>query len=151
MYHSIIERIARNAFEDLSDRNLEPLLNRCASELTHTFAGEHALGGTRRSRAAFRAWLERLFRLFPELRFRIRDVLVAGPPWNTRLAIVWRDQGVAVDGVDYENEGIHRLRLEWGRLVELHATLDTQHLAHTLDRMAAAGIDEAAADPIENS
>lgn len=90
MYHTIIERIARNAFEDLSDRNLEPLLNRCASELTHTFAGEHALGGTRRSRAAFRAWLERLFRLFPELWFQIRDVLVAGPLWNTRLVIVWR-------------------------------------------------------------
>lgn len=32
--------------------------------------------------------------------------------------------------------------------MELHATLDTQHLERTLDRMAAVGIDEAAADPI---
>lgn len=151
MYHALTKRIARSAFEDLSSRNLEPLLDRCAPDVRHTFSGAHALGGTRHSRRALRRWLERLFRLFPELTFTIRDMMATGPPWNTRLAIAWGDQGVAADGVDYENEGIHRLRLEWGRLVELHAKLDTQHLARTLDRMAAAGIDEAAADPIENS
>ena len=151
MYHALTKRIARSAFEDLSSRNLEPLLDRCAPDVRHTFSGAHALGGTRHSRRALRRWLERLFRLFPELTFTIRDMMATGPPWNARLAIAWRDQGVAADGVDYENEGIHRLRLEWGRLVELHAKLDTQHLARTLDRMAAAGIDEAAADPIENS
>jgi ketosteroid isomerase-like protein len=151
MYHTLIKRIARNAFQDLSDRDVEPLLDRCAPEMTHTFAGEHALGGTRQSRQAFRSWLDRLFRLFPELEFQIDDILVGGPPWNTRLAISWQDRGVAADGVDYENEGIHRLRLEWGRLVELHAKLDTQHLERTLDRMAAAGIEEADADPIEGA
>lgn len=151
MYHALTKRIARSAFEDLSSRNLEPLLDRCAPDVRHTFSGAHALGGTRHSRRALRRWLERLFRLFPELTFTIRDMMATGPPWNTRLAIAWGDQGVAADGIDYENEGIHRLRLEWGRLVELHAKLDTQHLARTLDRMAAAGIDEAAADPIENS
>jgi len=151
MYHTIIRRIARNAFADLSDRKAGPLLDRCAPDMTHTFAGEHALGGTRHSRDAFRAWLVRLYRLFPELRFHIDDILVAGPPWNTRLAVAWQDRGVAADGVDYENEGVHRLRLKWGRLVGLHAALDTQHLERTLDRMAAAGIDEAAADPITSS
>ena len=151
MNHAIVKRISRDAFEDLSNRKVEPLLDRCAPNMTHTFAGEHALGGTRRSREAFRAWLKRLFRLFPELTFTIRDVMAAGPPWNTRLAIAWTDQGVAADGVDYENEGVHRLRLQWGRLTELRATLDTQHLERTLDRMAAAGIEEAAADPIENA
>ncbi len=95
--------------------------------------------------------MERLYRLFPELTFTIRDVMATGPPWNTRLSLVWRDRGVAADGVDYENEGVHFLRLKWGRLVELEATLDTQHLEHTLDRMAAAGIEEAAADPIEDA
>ena len=148
MYHSIVKRISRSAFEDLSDRNIEPLLERSAPDLYHTFAGEHALGGTRHSREAFRRWLERLYRLFPELRFDIREVIVSGTPWNTRLALSWTDRGVAADGEPYENEGIHLLRLKWGRLVELEANLDTQHLAGTLDRMAAAGIKEAAADPI---
>lgn len=149
MYHAIVKRIARNAFDDLSARKVGPLLERSAPDLRHTFAGDHALGGTRRSREAFRDWLERLFRLFPELTFTIDDVMATGPPWNTRLAISWTDRGTAADGVDYENEGVHLLRLTWGRLVELEATLDTQHLERTLNRMADAGIEEAAADPIE--
>jgi Ketosteroid isomerase-related protein len=148
MYHAIVKRIARNAFEDFSDRKVEPLVERSAPDLQHTFAGDHALGGTRHTREAFRAWMDRLYRLFPELTFTIRDMMATGPPWNTRLAIAWQDQGVAADGVDYENEGVHLLRLKWGRLTELHAKLDTQHLERTLDRMAAAGIEEAAADPI---
>lgn len=148
MYHAIVKRIARIAFEDLSDRKVEPLIERSAPDLRHSFAGDHALGGTRHSRQAFRAWMERLYRLFPELTFTIRDMMATGPPWNTRLAIAWTDRGEAADGVDYENDGVHLLRLEWGRLTELHAKLDTQHLERTLDRMAAAGIEEAAADPI---
>lgn len=151
MYHAAVKRIARNAFEDLSSRKIDPLLERSAPDLRHTFAGDHALGGTRHSREAFRAWLERLFRLFPELTFNIDDVVASGPPWNTRLAISWTDRGTVADGVDYENEGVHLLRLEWGRLVELEANLDTQHLERTLNRMAAAGIEEAAAEPIEKA
>lgn len=151
MHHFVVKRIARNAFKDLSNRKIEPLIERAAPNLRHTFAGDHALGGTRRSRAAFRAWMERLYRLFPELTFTTRDIMAAGPPWNTRLAISWKDQGVAADGVDYQNEGVHLLRLEWGRLVGLHAKLDTQHLEHTLNRMAEAGIEEAAADPIQDA
>lgn len=150
MYHTIIKRISKGAFRDLSNRKTEPLLGRCAPDLRHTFAGEHALGGTRRSRAAFRDWLQRLYRLFPELEFTVRDVLAEGPPWNTRLALSWADRGRAADGEPYENEGVHLLRLEWGQLVELNARLDTQHLERTLDRMAASGIEEAAADPIED-
>jgi ketosteroid isomerase-like protein len=150
MYHAIVKRIARDAFEDLSDREIAPLLDRAAPDLRHTFAGEHALGGTRHSRDAFRAWMKRLYRLFPKLTFNIRDMVATGPPWNTRLALFWADRGVAADGVKYQNKGVHRLRLEWGRLMELEAHLDTQHLEHTLNRMAEAGIEEAAADPIED-
>lgn len=151
MYHSIVTQTARTAFKNLSDRTVEPLLEQCAPDLRHTFAGEHALGGTRHSRAAFRAWLGRLYRLFPELQFTVRDVVVSGPPWNTRLALAWTDRGRAADGETYENEGMHLLRLKWGRLVDLEAQLDTQHLERTLDRMAASGIDEAAASPIEEA
>jgi ketosteroid isomerase-like protein len=91
MYHAIVKRIARNAFKDLSDRQVEPLIERAAPNLRHTFTGDHALGGTRHSREAFRAWMERLYRLFPELTFTIRDMMATGPPWNTRLALFWAD------------------------------------------------------------
>jgi hypothetical protein len=43
----------------------EYVLDQFAPTFTHGFAGAHALGGERSSRAAQRAWFERLFRLLP--------------------------------------------------------------------------------------
>ncbi len=151
MYRALTKWIARNAVGDLSNRNLDLLLHRWAVDVRHTFAGAHALSGTRHSRAAFWSWCGRPFRLFPELTRTVRDVTATGLPWNTRLAIARRDRGMAAEGVDQENKGVYLFRLEWGRLVVLESQLDTQHLERTLDWMAAAGIAEATADPIGHS
>lgn len=51
--------------------------------------------------------------------------MVAGTPWNMRIAVTWTDRGEAADGVAYENHGVHVLHVEWGRLTELSAVLDT--------------------------
>lgn len=148
MLHTIAKRQTLTAFEALSRRDADALLMRCADDMTHDFAGDHALGGTRRSKVAFARWIERLFRLFPVLEFEPRDVLVTGPPWNMTVAVLWTDRGEAADGEAYENAGAHELRLKWGRLTALRAHLDTQRLAATMDRMARAGIEDAAAAPI---
>jgi ketosteroid isomerase-like protein len=142
------KRQTLNAFAALSQRDPDTLLARCSEDMTHVFAGDHALGGTRRSKAAFASWIERLYRLFPVLEFRPREIFVRGPPWNTTVAVLWTDRGEAADGAAYENAGAHELRLAWGRLTSLRAHLDTQRLSATLDRMARNGLDEAAAAPI---
>jgi ketosteroid isomerase-like protein len=148
MFHSIAKRQTLNAFAALSRRDPDTLLARCSEDMTHVFAGDHALGGTRNSKAAFTRWIERLNRLFPVLEFQPREVLVRGPPWNMTVAVFWTDRGEAADGTPYENAGAHELRLTWGRLTALRAHLDTQRLSATLDRMARNGLDEAAAAPI---
>ncbi len=148
MYHFIIKQICRKAFDQLSRQNLDPLLAKCRPDMQHRFAGDHALGGVRHSRQAFRLWLKRLLTLFPDIHFTIKDMMVTGMPWHTRVAIVWSDQAYAADGVSYGNEGVHVLTLKWGKLQKLDARLDTQHLERALNRMAAAGIREAAAKPI---
>jgi len=48
----------------------------------------------------------------------------------------------------YENEGTHVLRFSWGRLVGLHAYLDTQKVEEVCERLAKEGIEEASAPPI---
>lgn len=48
----------------------------------------------------------------------------------------------------YENHGAHWIRIRWGTVTHIHAYLDTQRVAAACDRMAAAGIAEAAAEPI---
>jgi ketosteroid isomerase-like protein len=119
-----------------------------AADVHHVFPGDNALGGERHSRAAFALWLQRLYRLIPEIEFEVHEVAVRGWPWDTAVAIEWTDRGVAADGTAYVNEGAHWIRLRWGKAVEVHAYLDTEKVTRLLEGMAAAGIDEAAAAPI---
>jgi ketosteroid isomerase-like protein len=114
----------------------------------HTFAGDHALGGSRQGIPALRHWFQRLYRLFPTLQFEIVDVLVRGWPWNTRVVVRWIDRAQLAGDLHYENSGMHALQLRWGRLTELRAYLDTQILAATCAQLAAQGITEAAAPPL---
>lgn len=149
MYQIIFQNQARQAFENLNQGNYEPILKSMASRFTHTFSGSHALGGTRHTTEAMRHWFERLFRLSPGLHFDIKAILVKGSPWNTVVTVEWVDQFTALDGQPYSNEGVHVLRFLWGRVVEIHAYLDTQKVEAFMQRLAAVGIDEAVAPPIE--
>ncbi len=148
VYRYAIERIVRSAFSSLSAGDYQTLLSACASDVEHTFSGEHALGGTRHGREGLESWFERLFRLFPGLDFEVKTVLVRGWPWRTVAMVEWVDRARPADGSPYVNEGTHVLRLSWGRLVGLHAYLDTQKVEEALERLAEEGIEEAAAPPI---
>jgi ketosteroid isomerase-like protein len=84
----------------------------------------------------------------PDTTFDVQDVLVAGWPWNTRVATaVTVDVGVA-DGSRYHNVVHQFLRMRWGKITEVRTLEDTAVLAKTLDRLAAAGYAEAHAAPI---
>ena len=147
-YRYAVEGVVRFAFARLSAGDYRTLLMACASDVEHTFAGEHALGGTRHSKEGLERWFERLFRLFPGLDFEVKRVLVRGWPWRTEAMIEWVDRARPADGVPYVNEGCHVLRFSWGRLVGLHAYLDTQKVEEVCERLAQEGVEEAAAPPI---
>lgn len=147
-YRYAVERVVRFAFARLSAGDYQTLLMACASDVEHTFAGEHALGGTRHSKEGLEHWFERLFRLFPGLDFEVKRVLVRGWPWRTVAMVEWVDRARPADGVPYVNEGAHVLRFSWGRLVSLRAYLDTQKVEEVCERLAGEGVEEAAAPPI---
>lgn len=148
MYHALVRRKLRAVFASLSNGEYEPLLAGLAPSFDHVFSGTHALGGARHTPAGLRRWFERLYRLFPNLQFTVKHIAVSGPPWNTSALIEWRDAATPADGVPYVNDGTHVIRLRWGKLVSLHAYLDTAVLANACRRMADNGIAEAAAAPI---
>jgi len=147
-YRYAVAGVVRLAFGRLSAGDYHTLLMACAADVEHTFSGEHALGGTRHSKEALGRWFERLYRLFPGLDFEVKRVLVRGWPWRTVAMIEWVDRARPADGLPYLNEGTHVLRFSWGRLVGLHAYLDTQKVAAVCARLANEGIEEAAAPPI---
>jgi ketosteroid isomerase-like protein len=148
MYKSIARRKVRGLFEALSRGEWEATLRDVAPDVHHIFPGDNAIGGERHSKEAMRRWFERLYRLIPDLRFEVHHVGVTGPPWDMMVAVEWSDHGHASDGLPYENEGAHWIRLQRGKATYIHAYLDTEKVTAICDRLAEQGVGEAAADPI---
>jgi ketosteroid isomerase-like protein len=147
MYRAIVARRVRTTWEHLARGDYGYVLDQFGPRFTHSFAGDHALGGERSSPAAQRAWFERLFRLLPGIEFRIEDVLVRGWPWRTRAVALIRVHAT-VAGQPYQNEVAQTIDLRWGRITRIHNLEDTQKLAATLERLAASGLEDALAEPI---
>jgi ketosteroid isomerase-like protein len=138
MYATIVKRIIRRGFEDLSRGDFEATLRRFDPEARLLFSGEHELGGEQHGVAAIRAWFIRLFALFPGIHWEIRRVLVDGWPWDTWIStrFVVRAQ---VNGEPYENEGVQLVRLRWGRVIEDDIWEDTAKLVAALTVLARSG------------
>ena len=147
MYKTLVRRRVRAIVDALSRGDYTVALGGLADDVHHGFAGDHALGGERHSRDAVQRWFERPFRLF-ELRFEIRRVSVSGPPWRMAVAVEWLADVRPKAGEPYINEGAHIIEIRRGKVVYFHAYEDSQKVAHACQRMADAGIEEAAAAPI---
>ncbi|MEU4605969.1 nuclear transport factor 2 family protein [Kribbella sp. NPDC023972] len=138
----------RNAFAQISAGNWEAMVAGMAPSFTYRFYGDHALSGERHTHDALRRWWERCFRLLPNTRFDVHDVLVAGWPWDTRVATAVTVDVEVADGSRYQNVVHQFLRMKWGKITEVRTLEDTAVLQQTLDRLAAAGFEEAHAAPI---
>ena len=150
-YHAFVRRQVRNTFDALTRGDWESAAAGVADRFEHIFPGDHAMGGTRHTKAGLLAWFRRLYTVHTELRFEIKHVASSGTPWDTTAVIEWRDTAVMADGDrSYVNDGVHVLRIRWGKIVSLHPYLDTQKYAAALKRLADAGFAEAAAPPIED-
>jgi len=60
----------------------------------------------------------------------VDDILVNGPPWNTRCAVRVHHWIPGPDGTDrYSNRAVLFVRSRWGRLVEQEDYEDTERVA----------------------
>ena len=151
IYRSIVERQLRRAFEALNRGDHAPVLAAFGSPVEHVFFGEHALGGTRRTMAGIVPWYARLKTVFPDLHFDIQSLAVRGMPWNTVALVEWRDRFTLRDGSRRGNQGVHVLRLKWGKVVSLRVYCDTQVLASVLQDLESQGVADAGMPPIADS
>ena len=148
MYKAIARRKARGVFESLSRGDWKAAIEDVADDVHHVFPGDNAMGGERHSKQAMERWFERVYRLIPDLQFEVREIAVKGWPWDMKVAVEWADHGHASDGVPYENEGTHWIRLRRGKAVYIHAYLDAEKVTEICRRLAEDGVEEAAAAPI---
>ena len=148
MYHLIVRAKVRGIFAAISRGDYEPMLASLAPTFRYRFYGDHALGGERHTVEAVRLWWERIFRMLPAPTFEVREVLVTGWPWDTRVATSVRVSAPLPGGAQYDNVVNQFIRMRWGRVTSVETLEDTQNLVRTLDHMAAHGHPEAHAAPI---
>jgi ketosteroid isomerase-like protein len=150
IYSLIVQNKLRRAFAALNRGDHAPVLAAFGSPVEHVFYGEHALGGERHCMASIRPWYARLKTLFPDLQFDIGNITVGGMPWNTVAMVEWRDRLSLPDGSRRANQGVHVLRLRWGKVISLHVYCDTLRLQSVLRELQAQGVTAAGLAPIED-
>lgn len=146
-YRFIVRQKVLRSFAHLSIGDASQALALMARDVTYTFEGDHALGGTRVSRAGVEKWFARLLKLLPG-RFQIRKVDVIGMPWRTRVYTVFEDTVTPAFGAPYTNQGVQVVELEWGVAKRIHTYVNTDKVRRALDVLAEHGVDEAHAAPI---
>jgi len=150
VYRTIVAAQVRKAWKHVDARDHMYVVDGFADEFTYRFVGAHALGGVRHTKEAMDRWFRRVFLLVGDCRFVVDDVLVKGWPWRTRAVVLVRVTGELAGG-PYENDVVQTIDIRWGKITAVTTLEDTQKLERTLDRLAATGIEEARAPPIEDA
>jgi ketosteroid isomerase-like protein len=126
MYGWLVARLVRRTFERLSAGDPSTVLAIFGDGTRLVFPGRNTWAIDTTDRAEIEAWFRRLAAL--GLQFTVRDVMVKGPPWNTRVCTQGTDQTGTPSG-PYTNQWAQCARLAWGKLTEDVIYLDTQKLA----------------------
>ncbi len=148
MYRAIVKRRIRQAFDQVNQRRWDELMASISPSVHHRFGGIHAIGGERHDREALRQWFERLARVLPNLYLKINNIWVQGWPWHTMVFVQWDGTATLLNGDGYSQHAIHVITLRWGKIAALDVFEDSQEVARALVAQAAAGLDEAVAEPI---
>lgn len=148
MYHAIVKRKMRDSFDQINKGNYAAIVRQFAPTAEHWFSGSHALAGRRGDVQQIQEWYDRLAEIFPDLRFQITKLVVGGWPWDTSALIEWVDFIGDREGAAFSNQGVHVIRLKWGKVTELHVYCDTQLLAAICERLGSQGVSVAVEEPI---
>jgi SnoaL-like domain len=126
------------------------VLKQFSPKIHFLFEGDHAMGSELQGINAVRQWFQRVFRLFPGLQFKVKQVLVSGWPWNTTVTTRLQVEAALSNGQLYQNSVVQIVQLRWGRVVDDYLLENTQKLVDILKTLAQLGVDEAMAPPIKN-
>jgi ketosteroid isomerase-like protein len=139
-------------FAEANAGNWGAIIDGLASTFTYRFIGDTPLGGTRTTHDAMGRWFARLYRLFPGSQFVPQQIVVEGPPWNTRIMTYVKIHGTVPNthgvATSYENEFMQAMNLRWGKITSVLTVEDTQRFVDALPLLVAAGIADAQASPI---
>jgi hypothetical protein len=125
MYRAIVAARTRAVWRRIDARDVDSVWQMAAPGLHFTFVGDTPLGAELHDRDAFRSWLADVFVRFPDVSFAVGDVVVAGWPWRTRVAVRLQIRATLADATVYENHATQWIVLRWGRMVDDWVLEDT--------------------------
>jgi ketosteroid isomerase-like protein len=141
VYKAAVRMLIRRAIRSLNQGQYEPALAMYANDAELTFPGDNVLARQHRTpqrgRARFpthrgRDEIEAFLRRYVEqgIQMEIEDILVNGPPWNTRAAVrahVWMAD---TDGNEiYANRLVMIVQSAWGKVRSQEDYEDTERVA----------------------
>ncbi len=124
MYRWAVRKLTGYVLRRLRDGDAGLLLRLVADDVHFRFLGQHSWAADYHSKQQVRVWLERY--LQTGLRLEPQEIVVSGPPWNTRVCTLFADRAERGGEVIYENEGVLFERVVWGRIREHISYEDTQ-------------------------
>lgn len=141
MYKAAIRALLRRQIAQLNNGNYEPLRKMAAPDAELTFPGDNSwarqfrapqTGRTAHSTHRGVAELEAFAQRFVDNRLRIdvEDILVNGPPWNTRICVRATDVATDETGAEvYNNRIVLFIESRWGKIHRWEDYLDTERVS----------------------
>lgn len=141
MYKAAIRAMVRRNIDQLNNANYKPMLKMAASDAELVFPGDNSwsrefrepqAGRTSHSTHRGTAELEAFAQRFVDTRLRIDvdDILVNGPPWNTRICVRGSDGATDESGVEvYCNRVVLFIESRWGKIHRWEDYLDTERVS----------------------
>jgi ketosteroid isomerase-like protein len=115
----ILKAFARMAAK-FAEGDCELVLKLMADDVHFVFPGRSSFAADVTGKEGTERWLQRFVAMHPS--YEILDVMVSGPPWNTRVGVRMRDR----IGDDYSNEGMHYMVMRWGKVSYDRVFIDTE-------------------------
>lgn len=141
MYKTAVRWLIRRNVDALSAGDFRPLASSYAADATLVFPGTSSWSGVYRGREAIAAFLQRF--VSAGLQGSVEDVLVNGPPWRTRICVLFSDRATRSGEVIYENRAVLYAHVRWGKITYQEDFEDT-HKIEAFDRaLSAAGSETA--------
>lgn len=140
MYKATVRALIRRSIRMLNEGNYQPALAVFAKDATLAFPGDNSwsreFGDPKLGREPFvthrgTVQLERFLQRYvgAGIQMTVEDVLVNGPPWNTRVA-VQVNHGIVADGVSiYTNRAVLMATIRWGKIRAQEDYEDTQRVS----------------------
>jgi len=141
MYKAAVRHLIRRSIGKLNDGDYGPGLAMFAPDGDLCFPGDNSWANqyrtvprgseqvvTHRGRAEIEGFLQRY--VSTGMHMVVEDILVNGPPWNTRAAARVHHWAKDADGhVIYSNRAVLYVNTKWGRIIRQEDYEDTQLVA----------------------